>query len=486
MIYYLWDFVFFSFLGWCVDEVYYFITEKKIANRGFLSSPLCPMYGFAAVILDLIFTEEETPDLIIIFGSMLILGLLKFLTALVLDKCLHFKMWDYSKLPLNIKGYICIPVAAMWGIVSLPLVDIAIPLLGIFVSLIPAWLSYVITLSVIAVCLIDFIMTLITIRKLQKHLKEMDDVSKLIEDYENADTNKSKDELKETYNRLLLTNNVFRRRLVSAFPDMQSVTYAEQFARVKGKLDEIKVKNLEEYELVYDNDNEKPFAFGLNFNKLFWLFVIGCVFGTILETIWAFATLGVFEFRVGLVYGPFIPVYGGGAVLITVCLYKLYRAKDIVIYIASAIIGAAFEFFCSYFQELMFGTVSWDYSNTPFNIQGRTNLMFALIWGLLGLLWVRYLYPMCSKLIEKIPKKIGNLVTIGLVIFMVFDAFMTCAALYRADERSSDIPPSNVFEVYLDEHLDDEYLSTIFPHMTNVETGINVGETAPESAQSDT
>ncbi len=474
MINYLWDFVFFSFIGWCTDEIYYLITEKKIANRGFLTSPFSPMYGFGAVIIDLVFYSVRDLYWAVLIGSILLLGILKFLTALFLDKVLHFKMWDYTNLPLNIKGYICVPIVVLWGFVALVLVSFVMPIMKIFIILIPTWLSLVITLGIIFIMLIDTIGTFITIFKLQKHLKEMDDVSKLIE--EDAPETPT-EELKEKYNKLMLTNNIFRRRLVNAFPDMQSVSYAEHLANIRVRLNEIKESNLKEYENIYTNEDEKPFAYGLNFNKLFWLFIIGSFCGTVLETIWAVATLGHFEFRVGLVYGPFIPVYGGGAVLITLCLYKLYKAKDVIIYIASAIIGAAFEFFCSYFQEMFFGTVSWDYSDTPFNIQGRTNLMFALIWGFLGLVWVRYLYPWCSKLIEKIPKKIGNRVTIALVIFMIFDVIMTCAGLQRADERSEGIPATNVFAEYLDEHLDDDYLQMIFPHMTNVDTGVNVGDT---------
>lgn len=477
MINLLWYFVFFSFLGWCVDEIYYLITEKKFANRGFLSSPFAPMYGIGAVLIDLCFSELTEFPLLVLLGSILLLGTCKFLVGLFLDKVLHIRMWDYTDLPMDIKGYVCVPIVVLWGFIALALVNFVMPVLDIFIVLIPNWLSYVITLSIILIMFIDAILTFITIRKLQKHLKEMNDVSKLIEQ---TDSTKTKEELKEEYNKLLLTNNIFRRRLVNAFPDMQPESYTEQLNKIKEKLDDIKEKNLEEYELVYENEEDKPFAFGLNFNKLFWLFVIGCVFGTLMETVWAFATLGKFEFRVGLVYGPFIPVYGGGAVLITLCLYKLYKSNDVIIYIASAFIGAAFEFFCSYFQEMFFGTVSWDYSDTPFNLDGRTNLMFALIWGFLGLVWVRYLYPMCSKLIEKIPKKIGNLATMALVIFMVFDIFMTCAGLQRADERAKGEPATNVFAEYLDENLGDDYLQMIFPHMTNVETGINVGDSSPD------
>ncbi len=98
-----------------------------------------------------------------------------------------------------------------------------------------------------------------------------------------------------------------------------------------------------------------------------------------------------------------------------------------MIFIASGFIGAAFEYLCSLGQELVFGTVSWDYSDTPFNIDGRTNLMFGLIWGTLGLIWLKSLYPAISRWIEKIPKRIGGMLTIVLAAFMIFDAFISCA-----------------------------------------------------------
>lgn len=482
MINYLWTFVVFSFIGWCIDEIYYIITEKKIANRGFLMLPFSPMYGFGAVLIDLVFSGVGQMPILILIGATLMLGTLKFLCGLVMDKVFKLKLWDYSKLPYSIKGYVNIPTAILWGFVSLVLVLLVFPISKVFYALIPELAALIIPLCIILVMIIDAIMSFATIHQIKKQLKKMDDVSKLIENFDTENSNKSKDELKADYETLVSTNHIFRRRIVTAFPDIHTDSYAEQFDILKTKLSDLKVKNLEEYERVYENKEDKPFAFGLNFTKLFWLFIIGSFFGTILETCWAFAEYGHFEYRVGLVYGPFIPIYGGGAVLITLGLYKLYKASDVVIYIVSAIIGAGFEYYCSYFQEMFFGTVSWDYSDTLFNIDGRTNLMFALIWGFLGLVWVRYLYPMCSKMIEKIPKKIGNLATIALVIFMIFDSFMTCAALQRADERANDIPATNVFAEYLDEHLDDDYLSMIFPHMTNVETGINVGQSTPDEA----
>ena len=236
---------------------------------------------------------------------------------------------------------------------------------------------------------------------------------------------------------------------------------------------EIKEDNKKEYTQVYENEDDKPFASGLCFTKLFCLFVIGSFIGTLMETVWAIFEEGHFEVRVGMVYGPFIPVYGGGACFLTIIHYKLYKLSDTFIFIISPVVGAGFEYFCSWFQETIFGTVSWDYSNTAFNLDGRTNLMYALIWGFLGLVWVRYLYPWASKLIEKIPKRTGSVITTFLLVFMLFNAFMSVSATARWQAREEGISASNAFERYLDKHFDDEKMNFLFPHMEDVEeTGV--------------
>ena len=233
---------------------------------------------------------------------------------------------------------------------------------------------------------------------------------------------------------------------------------------VKNRYIEIKNKNIDEY-VKSEKDAEK-FAYGLNFCKLFWVFLIGCVAGTVLETFWAFITLGRFEIRTGLVIGPFIPVYGGGAVLMTVFFYRLYKLHDVAIFAISALLGSSFEFLCSFLQEKIVGTISWDYSGTFLNIGGRTNFMFGFIWGLLGLSWVRFVYPSLSRFIEKIPKKIGYRLTVILVMFMLIDSLLSVAAIWRQNERSQGIPSSNSIENFLDSYLDDDYLDFVYPHMS--------------------
>ncbi|MEG0615332.1 MAG: putative ABC transporter permease [Oscillospiraceae bacterium] len=214
---------------------------------------------------------------------------------------------------------------------------------------------------------------------------------------------------------------------------------------------------------------EKSFADGYNFYKLFWVFFIGCFVGTIIEMFFCFISMHVIESRAGVIYGPFNPVYGFGAVLMTVGLQKFANKHGIFAFIGSAIIGTAFEYFCSLFQELAFGTISWEYSDAPMNLHGRVALSFSVAWGLLGLIWIKGAYPWLSKKIEKIPNKVGKPLTIILTIFMVFNLGISAIAVARQTARHNDVPATNGFTQFIDRHYTDEYLKKIYPHMEVVE-----------------
>ncbi len=466
----LWYFVIFSFLGWVLDGVRTLILEKRFYNKGLLTSPFCPTYGIGAVISYTLLNNFVANRFILFFGSCVVLSFLVVIIGLITEKLLGFKPWDYSETKLSIGSYITLPYALFLGLLGTILVGLFIPLLNIVLDMIPFTVSLIIVLSVCGLILADYIFSIITIKKLQNKIKHLNGVSSIFK----GDVPKEKiNELESNYNKLF-TESILRRRLVSAFPELTKTAYVKQIAE---KIDEIKTDNMKEYSQTFDNEEEKPFAFGVCFVKLFFLFVVGSFLGTVLETIWAILVEGEFQIRVGMVYGPFIPVYGGGACFLTLVLYKLYKLSDTLIFIISAVVGAGFEYFCSWFQETLFGTISWDYSNTPFNLDGRTNLMYALIWGFLGLVWVRYLYPWSAKLIEKIPKRAGSIITTFLIVFMVANTFMSVTATYRWTQRTDGVEATNAFEKYLDKTFDDEKMEFLFPNMKDVkETGLTTEE----------
>ena len=454
----LWYFVIFSFFGWVANSFRSLLLEKKFSNNGFLTSPFCPMYGFSAVICYTALKPFENSKLILFIGSTLILSALMVVVGVLVEKTLKFKPWDFSSSKFSIGNYITLPYALFLGLLGMLLVGLIIPVLRTAVEAIPFWVSLILVLCFCGIIVIDYVFSMITTIRLLRRIAKLKNSSELMD---KGATEVEIQELEENYNRLF-TENILRKRLAHAYPDLTHMAYVKQ---INAKIEEIKQDNMKEYTQTFESKEDKPFAYGFCFTKLFYLFVIGSFIGTILETIWAFCVDGHFEMRVGMVYGPFIPVYGGGACFLTAALYKLYKLNDTLVFVISAFVGAGFEYFCSWLQEQMFGTVSWDYSDTPFNLDGRTNLMYALIWGFLGLVWVRYLYPWTAKLIEKIPKRAGAIITTFLIVFMAFNGFMSVTATARWTQRTEGVPASNSFEEYLDEKFDNEKMEFLFPGM---------------------
>lgn len=205
---------------------------------------------------------------------------------------------------------------------------------------------------------------------------------------------------------------------------------------------------------------EETFAKGICFKKIFWLFMVGCVFGCVFEMVNHFIHYGDWVSRRGLIYGPLNPVYGLGLVFFVIFLSKIKNPA--LIFLGGMLLGGGCEYLCSLVQEKVFGTLSWDYSHQLFNIGGRTSLKYMLIWGVLALVVMRIVYPFLSNLIEKMPVKTGNILTIILIVFMVANIIISVTACLRQSERASGMAPSNKVELFLDKHYPDKRLNTIF------------------------
>ena len=195
---------------------------------------------------------------------------------------------------------------------------------------------------------------------------------------------------------------------------------------------------------------------------LFWIFIIGSIAGFIFEITVVFFQKGHFELRQGLIYGPFIPVYGIGAMLYYVVLNKIKLKNKLQIFLITMLLGGLTEYLCSFMQEKLFGTISWDYSYLPFNIQGRTSLLHCIYWGIGGILYVTYIEPLIEKMREKINKNSIRIITIILAIFMIFDITISWMAAERQIERKSNVEPENKIDVFFDEYYPDEYIDRIF------------------------
>lgn len=217
----------------------------------------------------------------------------------------------------------------------------------------------------------------------------------------------------------------------------------------------------------------KPhFSDGYNFYKLFWIFFIGCFLGVMIEILWCFFTRGYVESRQGLIYGPFNLVYGFGALAMTLGLRWCEKKRDLWIILGGFLIGSVYEYFCSWIQEWMFGTASWQYDNLPFNLNGRINLLYSLFWGILALLWVKMIYPLMCRIIRKIPNAWGKTVTWILLAFMILNTLISGFAVWRMSERHNGVISPNVLTDFLDRHYPDELLNRVYPNMVYVDDSI--------------
>ena len=164
-----------------------------------------------------------------------------------------------------------------------------------------------------------------------------------------------------------------------------------------------------------------------------------------------------------MILEPLNPVYGFGALLLTLCFSKVKKLSDILIFVYSFIIGGLFEVACSLFQEFTFGTVSWHYTENYLPILGnRTSLIYCLFWGILGLLWVKFIYPFLTKTIEKLPNKVGKILTYILVVYVSFDIIFSSGAVLRQRERRNGIPADSEIDRFYDSHFDDETLKFFY------------------------
>ncbi len=200
----------------------------------------------------------------------------------------------------------------------------------------------------------------------------------------------------------------------------------------------------------------------VSFYYLFWIFIIGSISGWIMEFFFTLIQQHTLINHSALVMGPFNIIYGFGACLLTVLLYK-YRDKELwKIFVVSFLGGSILEYVCSWGMELFLGFTAWDYSHSFLNINGRICLAYSLMWGVLGIVWIKYVYPWLIRVIDLWNYEKGKRLSIILLAFLAFDSAVTVTAILRAKERERGFAPSNVYEKVLDNTFNQEYLRNMF------------------------
>ena len=204
--------------------------------------------------------------------------------------------------------------------------------------------------------------------------------------------------------------------------------------------------------------------------QLVWIFMGMSVVGLAGETLQHLVAFGELESRAGFIWGPFSPIYGLAAVLLTMLLEPLQDKGVPLLLAVSAVVGGSLEYFASWAMETFWGVVAWSYLNIPLNFDGRTDVFHCLIWGTIGVLWVKVGLQLCQRIFNRVnttgaPYRVA---TAALSVFMAFDIAMTIIVLLRADARTDGIPPQNPIEQFCDTAYPTDMLQKRFHNMGGI------------------
>lgn len=207
--------------------------------------------------------------------------------------------------------------------------------------------------------------------------------------------------------------------------------------------------------------SERRFIDASLFN-LFWIFAITSFIGLVGETIVAAFMDGYVKSRAGLVWGPFSPLYGLGAVLMTLAVNNLKGRNPVVVFLACALVGGVLEYVAGWFWEAFFGIVAWSYVDQPLNFGGYTCVGTMVIWGIAGAAWAYWGIGLMEKIISLIPQQAHKPLTIIMAVFMTANIATTLAAFDFWYLRLSGTPADTPVAQFFNTWFSNDWMSTRF------------------------
>lgn len=409
----------YSFLGWAAEMGYFTIKNKRFVNSGFLDLPFALPYGVAAVLLitALPTLQHNIPLQYVL--TFVVVGMVWTLSEHFIKRVSRHNAFErehwlmfYNNRSI---GYHLL-LAAIYLVIYL----VVHPILMAVMLLLPDRLVKITVAVLMILVAADFLGVCYTIRT--SHVSK--------------------------------TGAAMQRRTIRLLDKATAAIWKrlqKEYPGIREPLDLTKPQYV--------------FAEGLCFDKLVWVFLASSFLGALIEMVYCYSIDGFWMNRSSLLYGTFSVVWGFGAVILTIMLQKLKGKSVFWIFAAGFLIGGSYEYLCSVMSEIVFGTVFWDYSNMPLNIGGRTNVLYCVAWGILAVIWMKGIYPVMDRSIEKIPTLLGECITWAIVVVIFCDGVLTAGAMMRYTDRQTSPAPQTVIEEFLDSNYDDAWMEQRWPNM---------------------
>ena len=415
----------YAFLGWAIEVLIISVRYRELRNRGFFNLPFCLSYGIVMDILIVILpTMNDTGGSWVIkyLAALAVSSVITYLSGSLSKRISRTQIWEYQENNLFSGERRPFLFGLLQGALFLVAVLLVHPAVFFVVTLLPDLLKTIVCIIIVLMLASDLALILTTLRR----RRTPDELEELL-DREQA----GKRRLGER-----ITSSVWR-RVYKAYPGISQVELSEKAV----------------------------FAKGMCFDKMVWVWIFMAVGGCLFEVFFVWLTTGVLMSRSSLIYGPFSIIWGFAAVFLTVVLQRLKDKEDRYIFFSGCLLGGVYEYTCSVISEVVFGTVFWDYSDMPFNIGGRTNLLFCLFWGVVSVWWIKWMFPKLSAAIEKIPPVVGKVITWVVLVLLVLDCIISGAALLRYVDRIEHPEAANILIRFLDQNYPDSMLEKTWQNL---------------------
>lgn len=253
-------FTMYSFTGWVCETIYCSVPAGRFINRGFLSGPVCPVYGFGALLVVSFLTPFQKNAVLLFLSGAVVTSVLEYITSFVMEKLFHTKWWDYSKRFLNVNGRVCLLNSVLFGLLSVAVMYFVHPFYLSLIDRLPQWLAILLSAVVLLYFLADTFITVRTILRLNSRLEKLHERAEELEKRRKEYMSKLHDRIAEldaankkamriklkglaaSFEEQLHNSTLSQRRLLKAFPNMQSLHHKDVLNKLKAAIEKHKKK----------------------------------------------------------------------------------------------------------------------------------------------------------------------------------------------------------------------------------------------------
>ena len=150
-------FLIFAFTGWLLETAFSFYSLGHFTKRGFLYGPLCPIYGFGAIILIMFFSTYKNKNMKLFIYASIVFTIFEYFVGFILDALFQIRLWDYTGEFLNLNGRVSIFYSFAWGIIAILFINSIYPFFKKKINLLLSKIPYKLQITLVYILFIVFI-----------------------------------------------------------------------------------------------------------------------------------------------------------------------------------------------------------------------------------------------------------------------------------------------------------------------------------------